>query len=101
MTDTQIVGICASILSIIAAILCAMRLHNWRHPILFVGICSLLMLPALAAKKNTPSPTRGGIDVGELWLTEYRRLKSGKETELPRGMPKSRSQDRQADSSDL
>ena len=86
MSDMQILGICSALLSILAAMLCAQRLHNWRHPILFVGVFSLLMMPAIAAKKSNPSPTRGGIDVGELWLTEFKRIRNGKATELPTGM---------------
>lgn len=55
MNTIQTLGLLALLLSIVASLLCAARLRNWRHPILFVGLSAMLLMPGLVGIPHAES----------------------------------------------
>jgi hypothetical protein len=78
MNQIQILGILSLVLAVIASVLCAARLGNWRHPVLLIGMISLGLLPGSCAEKSRPIPTEqptASSDVGSLVQSYYERIK--------------------------
>ena len=72
------IGLAASVLSIIASLLCAYRLRNWRHPVVFFGVWSVLLIPMLIRQELAevdpePKPTTHEY-VGQIVQAYYQRL---------------------------
>lgn len=52
MNSIQIIAAFSLALAIVASLLCAARLHNWRHPILLVGLAALGLLPGALSDRT-------------------------------------------------
>lgn len=98
--NIRILGVAASVLSIVAAWAYWRLNGKWRRIMLLVGAVSTMSSAMIVGDATRSEASQGrveqskdvGIDVGEMWLTEYRRLKNGEkdEAEVSRGIREGR-----------
>lgn len=52
MNQLQILAVLSLALAIVASLLCAARMRNWRHPVLLVGLAAFVLFPGLLRVEN-------------------------------------------------
>lgn len=52
MNAIQIIAALSLALAVVASLLCAARLRNWRHPILLIGLTAFGLFPGLLRMDN-------------------------------------------------
>lgn len=88
MNAIQTIAVLSLALAIVASLLCAARLHNWRHPILLIGLAAFGLFPGLLRVEN--NSLQGGTKserverreptIEDLVQARYNRLRGEYET---------------------